>query len=136
MATEPLPEPVEVEGFTLTEALTSITWTADGEGLAPHQFSEFGVSAGPFPDVETLSFPATQTYSDGEVVEWNEPTAANGEEPEHPAPVLALGAGTVDGGSADSSDTFARVLGAIGVGLGVIAVVLAIPGVRSRRRTA
>jgi uncharacterized protein YcnI len=134
--TEPLAEPVEVEGFTVTEAVTSVTWTADGEGLAPHEFSEFAISAGPFPDVDELSFPATQTYSDGEVVEWNEPTPESGEEPERPAPVLALGATSTDDGSDGSTDTVARVLGAIGLGLGVIAIVIAVAGTRSRRRAA
>src|SRR6187200_3300767 len=45
-----LPEPVEVEGFTVTEAVTNVTWTADDGGLAPHEFSEFALSVGPFPD--------------------------------------------------------------------------------------
>ena len=30
--TSPLPEPIEVEGFTVTEAVTNVTWTADGDG--------------------------------------------------------------------------------------------------------
>ena len=95
--TSPLPEPVEVEGFTVTEAVSSVTWTADGEGLPPEQFAEFQLSVGPFPDVDQIVFTATQTYSDGEVVSWSDPTVEGQDEPEHPAPVLSLAAaGEID----------------------------------------
>lgn len=142
METTTLPEPVEVAGFTITEAVSSVTWTADGDGLAPHQFTEFALSGGPFPTgVDELVFPATQTYSDGEVVHWDQ-TAEGGEEPEHPAPTLVLsgdgssGSGSHgssddaeatdsasdsasdDGGDDSSTDTLARVLGIVGIVLG------------------
>ena len=46
---------------------------------------------GPFPKgAGSLSLPATQTYSDGTVVKWDQPTPAGGKEPEHPAPTLKL----------------------------------------------
>jgi uncharacterized protein len=49
------------------------------------------VQAGPLPkNVGQLEFKALQTYSDGEVVQWIEPTVKGGDEPEHPAPVLKL----------------------------------------------
>jgi Domain of unkown function (DUF1775) len=35
-------------------------------------------------------FKALQTYSDGDVVQWIEPTVKGGAEPEHPPPVLKL----------------------------------------------
>lgn len=90
-----LPEPVQVHGATLTEAVTSVTWTADkGHSLEPGQFGEFELSVGTFPeDVESMSFPTTQTYSDGEVERWNqpvEPGTSEADEPEHPAPMLTL----------------------------------------------
>ncbi len=124
MVTTPLPEPVEVDGFSITEAVTSVTWTADGEGLAPHEFTEFALSAGPFPsDVDELVFPAAQTYSDGEVVNWADPTVEGEEEPEHPAPTLVLSPSdstdTADDGSGDSTDTVARVLAVVGIAIGV-----------------
>src|SRR5262245_38831302 len=73
--TSKLPKPATVEGATITEAVSSVTWTADkGGGIGPEQFEQFELSAGPFPDgVDALSFPTTQTYSDGEVVNWNQP---------------------------------------------------------------
>jgi uncharacterized protein YcnI len=134
LTTESLAEPVEVDGFTITEAVTAVTWTAEGDGLNPHEFGEFAISAGPFPDVGELSFPATQTYSDGEVVEWSEPTPESGAEPERPAPVLDLAA--ADGSSSSSSDTLARVLAGIGLGVGLAALVVAVAGLRRRRTTA
>ena len=91
-----LPEPVDVDGATVTEAVTTVTWTAQrGGGIAPDQFAEFEISVGPFPDdVESMSFPATQTYDDGEVVKWNQPVKPGAPEPEHPAPALDLTAST------------------------------------------
>ena len=112
--TSPLPEPVEVEGFTVTEAVSSVTWTADGDGLPPEQFAEFQLSVGPFPEASIeIVFTATQTYSDGEVVAWSDPTVEGQDEPEHPAPVLSLAAA---GESDDSSDGRLRQRSRSGVG--------------------
>ena len=135
--TEALPEPVELEGgFTVTEAVATVTWTADSEenGIGPGEFTEFEVSAGPFPgDVDQMSFPATQTYSDGEVVDWADPVQEGEAEPEHPAPTLELSGSSTAAESDDdggSSDTLAIVLGAVGIGLGLIALIVALTGRR------
>ena len=131
--TTELPEPVEVGGFTLNEAVTNVTWTADGDGLPPDQFAEFALSVGPFPEgVDQLVFPATQTYSDGEVVDWTDPAVEGGAEPEHPAPVLTIGAAAESGDSdsSDSTDTLARALGIAGIALGAVGIAF---GARSRR---
>ena len=86
-----LPAPVTEGNITIKEAVTSVTWTAKpGTMIAPGQFAEFVISAGPVPDVDSLQFPTTQTYNDGTVVQWNEPTPASGEEPEHPVPTLTI----------------------------------------------
>jgi uncharacterized protein YcnI len=136
--TTQFPEPVEASGFTLSEAVTSVTWTAEGDGLAPHQFTEFGLSVGPFPDVDQLVFPTTQTYSDGEVVEWAEPTLEGDAEPEHPAPVLNFAADAVDAADEDSggSDNVARVLAIVGVALGAAGLALGLSARQKRRREA
>ncbi len=86
----PLPEPVENDGATITEAATAVVWTADaGIAVGPGQYQEFALSVGPLPDAGTeVMLPATQTYSDGEVVEWADAPLADGSEPELPAPVL------------------------------------------------
>ncbi|BBY62143.1 YcnI family protein [Mycolicibacterium helvum] len=69
----------------------SITWTAaPGAGIAPDQFVLFRVAA-TLPTGASASFPTTQTYSDGTVVHWDQPTPAGGTEPEHPVPILTLG---------------------------------------------
>ncbi len=138
--TSPLPEPVEVEGFTITEAVSSVTWTADGAGFPPEQFAEFQLSVGPFPEgVDEIVFTATQTYSDGEVVEWSDPTVDGQGEPDHPAPVLALTAqtdGTPDDGSEDGSDSVARALGIAGVALGAAGLAMGLSARQARRRDA
>lgn len=86
-----LPTPLKVHDSEVTEAVSKITWTAVGDNaVAPGQFQEFEVSAGPLPQVDRIVFKALQTYSDGDIVRWIEEPPANGEEPEHPAPVLKL----------------------------------------------
>ncbi|TAJ48410.1 MAG: DUF1775 domain-containing protein [Herbiconiux sp.] len=91
VTTAALPAPVTVGDATITEAAVSVTWTADaGSGIADGQYQLFPISAGPIPDVGSIVLPVHQIYSDGSVVDWNEPTPASGEEPEHPAPTLYI----------------------------------------------
>ncbi len=102
--TGPIDPPVEVHGTAVTEAVTEITWTADpGGGIAPGQYQTFSISAGPVPEVDELTFPTIQTYDDGMESAWIEPTLDGQEEPESPAPVLALAGG--DGTDAHGADT-------------------------------
>jgi uncharacterized protein YcnI len=100
-----LDEPMEVEGSEITEVASKITW--EGGSIAPGQFEQFLVSAGPLPeDADSMMFPAIQTYDDGEVVRWIEETPEGGEEPEHPAPVLELAPPADEhGGEAASEET-------------------------------
>jgi uncharacterized protein YcnI len=71
----------------------SATWTAVPKGGIPvDQFGLFRISV-KLPDADTVSFPATQTYADGSVVKWDQPTQAGGAEPSNPVPVLALSEG-------------------------------------------
>ena len=147
-----LPEPVQSGDLELTEAVTRITWTAQpGVRVAPGQFEEFDISVGPLPeDVDSLSFPATQTYDDGEVVSWDEPVTEGGEEPEHPAPVLTVTAApqashhdtaTVAAASSETAaapisttDDTARMLGAGGLAVGVLGVGCAVASMLASRR--
>ncbi|MEU8993468.1 YcnI family protein [Streptomyces caniferus] len=140
-----LAKPIEMEGEKITEAPSKITWTADGKGVEPGQFQQFPLSVGQLPkDADQLVFKALQTYDDKEVVRWIEPTKEGAPEPENPAPVLKLSAAQEDGhgaagaddksgatagmknaaatSDASGSDTTARVLGAIGIVVGVIGV--------------
>jgi uncharacterized protein YcnI len=89
-----LPEPVGAEGGEISTYVSVVEFRAeDGEGIAPGEFQEFALSGGPFPDVDSVAFPTVQTYSDGTESAWIEPTV-DGQEPEFPAPTLALSAST------------------------------------------
>ncbi len=149
-----LPKPVTLDGTKLTEAPRTVTFTATkGHAVGPGQFQEFALSAGPIPDDATvLSFPVTQTYSDGTVVKWNQPQPAGADEPEHPLPSFTVTAAVPEDGAdatatpeptttssvaatgdpvalqalenlgTDSHDSTARILGAVGIFVGALGV--------------
>lgn len=150
---------VQVGDTEVSEAVTKITWTAEsGFEIGDGEFQEFTVSLGPLPDVDSLLLVADQHYSDGSVVSWSE----EGEDAEHPAPVLYVnaeapaghhgaeeetadegtaaepaGSGTPSAASdttpASSPDVLARVLGIAGLLVGAIGVAF---GITARRRPA
>ncbi|KPI27018.1 YcnI family protein [Streptomyces sp. NPDC048253] len=157
-----LAKPIELHGKQISEAVSKITWTATGKGIEAGYFQKFPVSVGALPeDADELVFKAIQTYSNKEVVRWIEVQADGAEEPENPAPVLALAAASEDehshGASAedasdessddakaaastteaasdsDSSDTTARVLGVVGIVVGAAGVAYGV--LAGRRRT-
>ncbi|BBW99799.1 nuclear export factor GLE1 [Mycolicibacterium moriokaense] len=71
--------------------VSAVTWTAaPGTGISSDQFALFRISV-KLPEGDAVSFPTTQTYSDGTVVRWDQPPLADGSEPEYPVPTLALG---------------------------------------------
>lgn len=75
---------------TAAGTVRSVTWTAaPGVGISPDQFALFRISV-KLPNTPTVSFPATQTYSDGKVVHWDQAPLPGGGEPEYPAPELKL----------------------------------------------
>lgn len=151
-----LDKPVTAHGEKIGEAVTKVTWTADGKGIEPGFFQKFPLSIGALPeDTDSLVFKAVQTYSDKEVVRWIEPQKEGAEEPEHPAPTLVLTAATEGGhhgaaaaedthaektaehtetaSAADGSDTTARVLGVVGILVGLAGVAYGV--LAGRRRT-
>jgi uncharacterized protein YcnI len=86
-----LAKPVESDDGEVTEAVSTITWTANDGGLKPGEFDLFTISAGPLPtNTKKLTFKAIQTYSDGTSVNWIQATVKGAPEPEHPAPTLTL----------------------------------------------
>ncbi|MEU6915899.1 YcnI family copper-binding membrane protein [Streptomyces olindensis] len=145
-----LDKPLEMHGEKITEAVTKVTWTADGKGIEPGYFEKFPLSVGQLPeDTDQLVFKALQTYSNKEVVRWIEVPQKGQEEPDNPAPVLELSAASADGhhdnaaddssgsesaekasadtaasdtGSSDNTDTTARVLGIVGIVVGAAGV--------------
>ncbi|WP_075734242.1 YcnI family copper-binding membrane protein [Streptomyces acidiscabies] len=151
-----LAKPLSVHGKQITEAVTKVTWTASGKGIEPGFIQQFPLSVGALPeDTDSLVFKALQTYSNKEVVRWIEVQADGAEEPEHPAPTLALAAASADGhhgggateaaaanttttsassSDTDSTDTTARVLGVVGIVVGIAGVAYGV--LAGRRRTA
>jgi uncharacterized protein YcnI len=126
----------------------SVTWTAAANGgIGVDQFALFRVSV-QLPDTDTVSFPATQTYSDGSIVKWDQPPLPGGGEPEHPVPMLTLAAAPAvphehhpspgtpadhagAGGQSKSPDNTARLLGGAALVVGALGICL----VLVRRRT-
>lgn len=75
---------------TAAGTVRSVTWTAaPSVGISPDQFALFRVSV-TLPNQPSVTFPATQTYSDGKVVKWDQPPLPGGGEPEFPVPELNL----------------------------------------------
>jgi uncharacterized protein YcnI len=154
LGTETLPGwTAKLDRDAASGAVRSVTWTAAPNGGIPvDQFGLFRISV-KLPDTDTVSFPATQTYSDGSVVKWDQPPLPGGGEPEHPAPMLTLAAGpaapsghdmTATGSGAPtgmarppaenprpSPDNAARVLGGAALLVGAVGICLALV----RRRT-
>jgi periplasmic copper chaperone A len=135
-----LDEPVESHGVEVTEAVTTVIWTAErGAALPPEQFAEFEISVGPFPEhVESMSFPTIQTYSDGEVARWTQPVREGVAEPEHPAPTLQIASAShtetvapaaatsqapASSQAADTDDAMARGLAGAALALAAVALV-------------
>lgn len=155
-----LDKPLTMHGEKIGEAVTKVTWTADGKGIEPGYFQKFPLSLGALPeDTDQLVFKAVQTYSNKEVVRWIEVPQEGQDEPENPAPTLALSAATDDhhgtaavagddaksgadddahqeaaAGSDGGTDTTARVLGIAGIVIGVAGVAYGV--LAGRRRTA
>ncbi|OZM72545.1 nuclear export factor GLE1 [Amycolatopsis antarctica] len=97
-----LPTPVKnASGTDVTEAVTKVSWTAQpGSEIkaGSSEYQEFEISAGPLPaDVDEMLLPAAQTYTSGKVVNWDQPTPENGEEPDKPAPTVTLAPASGDG---------------------------------------
>ncbi|GKQ38604.1 YcnI family protein [Streptomyces sp. A012304] len=159
-----LAKPLEVHGRQISEAVSKVTWTAEGKGIQPGFIQQFPVSLGMLPeDSDEIVFKAIQTYSNKEVVRWIEVQQKGAEEPDNPAPVLALSdaedghahgstastaaedshedsddakaasATTEAASDTDSSDTTARVLGVVGIVIGAAGVAY---GVLAGRRRA
>ncbi|HIW63102.1 MAG TPA: YcnI family protein [Candidatus Stackebrandtia excrementipullorum] len=145
-----LDTPVEVHGRQIDEAVSQITWTADSEddGIAPGEFAEFGVSAGPLPEEGVLVFKTIQVYSDGAESAWIDEPTEDGSEPAEPAPVLTIvpgdgghGHGTDEGADEDESQeaatasdggTLPTVMSIVAAGLALAALVVSVMALRKR----
>jgi uncharacterized protein YcnI len=138
-----LAKPIVEEGEKITERVSRITWTGQGEQgkVAPGQFQDFGLSVRMPAKAGSLTFKAIQTYDNGEVVRWIGPPDS-----EEPAPQVQLTAAAEEGGAAaeeeggeaqpaaseeeedDESDTLsivALIAGGLGLVMGGSALVTA-----------
>ncbi|HEX8868996.1 MAG TPA: YcnI family protein [Lentzea sp.] len=151
-----LDKPVTIAGKEVTEAFTTITWTADpGVKIGINEYQEFFVALGTLPEgKDKLELPTKQTYENGEVVDWSQSTGADGKEPEHPAPALKLapkkaaaddhGHGATNTGTEAHADTHeasvgsdktARYLGGAGLAVGALGLGFGVGAIlRSRRK--
>jgi uncharacterized protein YcnI len=151
MTKAPLNPPIQRSGRTITEAVSTVTWTADpGTRIAPGEFVDFPLSLGPLPtDTDRLVLPAVQTYDNGEVVAWDQPPAADGSEPERPAPSVTLtpagdeaatapvtGTSAAGPTAAGGTDDTARWLGGAGLLVGALGLGVGAGAVLRTRRTA
>ncbi|MFK0152229.1 YcnI family protein [Streptomyces sp. NPDC090493] len=153
-----LAKPLEMHGEQIDQAVTKVTWTAEDKGIEPGYFQKFPLSVGALPEnTDELVFKAVQTYSNKEVVRWIEVQQKGQDEPENPAPVLALSAATDDhhgsttaedtaaktettassddSGSSGGTDTTARVLGVVGIAVGAAGVAYGVLAGRRRSTT-
>ncbi|MBY7145064.1 YcnI family protein [Virgibacillus sp. NKC19-3] len=82
------------------EQITSVTWSASDEGIAPNEFIEFAfIGANPSESGE-VSWKALQTYEDDSVVEWVGPPDS-----EEPASVTTIEEGDAVAPHGDSDET-------------------------------
>jgi uncharacterized protein len=128
VTTVKLAKPIVTDDGDITEAVSTITWTADSKanGIKPGQFDEFVIIAGQLPDASSLTFPAIQTYSDGSTVSWTQVAAPGStDEPDHPAPTLSLTAGTAATAS-KSKSAGSSTTAKVGVVLGAAGIVLSL----------
>ncbi|MFF0435121.1 YcnI family protein [Streptomyces sp. NPDC004327] len=160
-----LAKPLEMHGNKINEAVSKVTWTADGSKIGPGQFQQFPLSLGQLPeDTDRLVLKALQTYDNNEVVRWIEEPKDGAAEPENPAPVLKLSAAAGDDdhhddgaakaaddkagahedgehkdgdhkeAAASGTDNAARVLGVVGIVIGLAGVAFGV--LAGRRRSA
>jgi len=142
-----LDKPIVDGDHTITEAVTQVVWTAQpGSEYGPGSEGQFRLFVGAIPDVGKLTLPTEQGYSDGSTVSWSGAIGS-----EHPAPVLYINDAAPTSDDPDSApestvnatpaaaataqpDVLARVLGGIGVVLGVVALLIAVVGRRPARK--
>jgi uncharacterized protein len=124
-----LAKPIHTDDGDITDAVSTVTWKAkaQADGIPAGQFDEFVLIAGLLPNVESLTLPVIQTYSDGTIVKWIErPAPGSTTQPDHPAPVLKLSANTSTKSTAPATATKTGATSTTGVTvLAIVALVLA-----------
>jgi uncharacterized protein YcnI len=154
-----LSSPIVTDDGSISEVVSSITWTANNASTAigPDEFVAFSITADGLPDdADEVVFRVVQSYTDGTSVRWVDPVSDTGPEAQHPTPILALTDGTSpDDGAATATtqpatddepgpssgvttisaqDDNARALAVIGIVVGGVALVAATGALMRRRR--
>ncbi len=148
LVTAKLATPIKNGDSTITEAVTQVIWSAKpGSEYGPDSEGIFKLFVGAIPAVGKITLPVDQGYTDGSVVSWNGSVTSD-----HPAPVLYINDKPVVDTDADSApipsittttassstaagpDVLARILGGIGLVLGVVALLIAVLGRGPRRK--
>jgi len=97
-----LPKPVTTDDGTFTQYVSRVVWT--GGNIPAGGFVDFNIDASHLPDVPTLELKALQTYSNGDIVRWIDPPAAQGQpDPPHPQPTLDLAPAAARGDAASGT---------------------------------
>ncbi|GAB1793240.1 YcnI family copper-binding membrane protein [Priestia sp. JNUCC 25] len=145
-----IPKDVEVSRFEPMEGwkydiqkdssglITSVTWTATGEGLSSTEFGEFNMQGKVGDNAKKIVWKAYQTYKDGSTVAWEGPADAetpasittvvkdNGtEEDSHTSATNQTTAGN-EVTNNDSNSTLPTTLSIIALVLGVISLLLSL----------
>jgi uncharacterized protein YcnI len=145
-----IPKDVEVSRFEPMEGwkydiqkdssglITSVTWTATGEGLSSTEFGEFNMQGKVGDNAKKIVWKAYQTYKDGSTVAWEGPADAetpasittvvkgNGsEENSHTSATDQTTAGN-EVTNNDSNSTLPTTLSIIALVLGVISLLLSL----------
>jgi uncharacterized protein YcnI len=143
-----LPTPISTDDGKISTVVTGVTWTATAGGIPAGGYDDFTLAAGHLPEADSITFKAVQTYKDGDVVRWIE----TGDDSDHPAPVLSLRSAASPTSAASpapvasstpqatltqpsktaSDDSTAKALGGAGLGVAVIAALLAIAALARR----
>ena len=145
-----IPKDVEVSRFEPMEGwkydiqkdssglITSVTWTATGEGLSSTEFGEFNMQGKVGDNAKKIVWKAYQTYKDGSTVAWEGPADAetpasittvvkgNGsEENSHTSATDQTTAGN-EVTNNDSNSTIPTTLSIIALVLGVVSLLLSL----------
>ena len=153
---EKLDKPIQTDDGPIDEQISEIVWTASGKkaGIQPGEFRDFPLSVLlPGKAGQTLTFKALQTYSNGQVVRWigapdaDEPApqlkltsataSASGSDPgtRQQANAQPVPAATASDDDSNGLDIVAIVLGALGLLVGGVAIVMARQATRGARRS-
>ena len=93
VTTVKLAKPIHTDDGDIADAVSEVDWTANSAatGIPVGDFQRFEIIVGLLPsDTGTITFPAIQTYSNGDVVKWIQIQLPGGPAPDKPAPVLTL----------------------------------------------